>query len=57
MRFVQMLAVPVVFLSIIDVLTNVASGNIMSLTGKKFTLLFETTAIAAIVGVFNGTSF
>ena len=51
LRFVQMLAVPVVFLSIIDVLTNVAAGNIKTLTTKTFTLLLGTTAIAAIVGI------
>jgi hypothetical protein len=57
LRFVQMLAVPVVFLSIINVLTNVASGNIKSLTSKTFTLLLGTTAIAAIVGVLMVQAF
>lgn len=51
LRFVQMLAVPVVFLSIINVLTNVAADNIKSLTAKTFTMLLGTTAIAAAVGV------
>lgn len=51
LRLVQLLAVPVVFLSIIEVMTNVKGDSIKSLTGKSFALLLGTTAISAIVAI------
>lgn len=63
-RLVQLLAVPVVLLSIIKVITDVDGNRIKTLTSKTFFVLLATTAISAIVGilvvkVFNlqGTSF
>lgn len=51
LKLVQLLAVPVVFLSIIKVVTEVKGENLKGLTWKSFTLLLGTTAIAAIVGI------
>ena len=63
-RLIQLLAVPVVFLSIIKVIIDVDAKRIKSLTGKTFIMLLGTTAISAIVGIvvvklFNlqGTDF
>lgn len=63
-RLVQLLAVPVVLLSIIKVITDVDGNRIKTLTSKTFFVLLATTAISAIVGIlvvklFNlqGTSF
>ncbi len=50
-RLIQLLAVPVVFLSIIKVITDVDGDRIKSLTGKTFFVLLGTTAISAIVGI------
>ena len=51
-RLVQLLAVPVVFLSIIKVVTDVDADRIKNLTGKTFAVLLGTTAISAAVGIF-----
>lgn len=64
LKLVQLLAIPVVFLSIIKVVTDVKGSQIRRLTGRSFLLLLGTTAIAAVVGVLmvklfhlNGSSF
>lgn len=51
LKLVQLLAVPVVFLSIIEVMTNIKSDSIKTLTWKSFLTLLGTTAIAAIVAI------
>ena len=51
LKLVQLLAVPVVFLSIIEVMTNIKGDSIKSLTWKSFLTLLGTTAIAAIVSI------
>lgn len=51
LKLVQLLAIPVVFLSIIKVVTDVQGSQIRRLTGRSFLLLLGTTAIAAVVGV------
>ena len=51
LKFVQLLAVPVVFLSIIKVLTDLKGDNLKSLTWKSFTMLLGTTAISAVVAI------
>ncbi len=63
-KLVQLMAVPVVFLSIIKVVIDVEGDRIKNLTGKTFTILLGTTAISAVVGIlvvklFNlqGSSF
>lgn len=48
---IQLLAIPVVFLSIVKVLTEVRSDVIKTLSWKTFTLLLGTTAMAACVGI------
>ncbi len=50
-RLVQLLAVPVVFLSIIKVITDVDGKRLKTLTSKTFVTLLGTTAISAIVGI------
>lgn len=50
-KLVQLMAVPVVFLSIIKVVVDVEGHRIKSLTKKTFTTLLGTTAISAVVGV------
>lgn len=50
-KLVQLMAVPVVFLSIIKVIVDVEGNRLKNLTGKTFTTLLSTTAIAAIVGI------
>ena len=50
-RLVQLLAVPVVFLSIIKVIIDVDGSRLKRLTGKTFVLLLGTTAISAVVGI------
>lgn len=50
-KLVQLLAVPVVFLSIIKVITDVDGKRIKSLSSKTFFTLLGTTAISAIVGI------
>lgn len=50
-KLVQLLAVPVVFLSIIKVITDVDGKRIKSLSSKTFIMLLGTTAIAALVGI------
>lgn len=64
LKLVQLLAIPVVFLSIIKVVIDVQGDRIKSLTAKTFTTLLGTTAISAGVGIFvvklfnlNGSSF
>lgn len=63
-KLVQLMAVPVVFLSIIKVVIDVEGDRIKRLTGKTFATLLSTTAISAVVGIgvvkiFNlqGSSF
>ncbi len=51
LKLVQLLAIPVVFLSIIQVVVNVEGDRIKSLTGRTFATLLGTTAISAIVGI------
>lgn len=50
-RLVQLMAVPVVFLSIIKVVVDVEGDRIRTLTGKTFFVLLGTTSISAIVGI------
>lgn len=50
-RLLQLLAVPIVFLSIIKVFSEFKSSNFKSLGGKSLLMLLGTTAIAAIVGI------
>lgn len=64
LKLVQLLAIPVVFLSIIKVVIDVQGDRIRALTAKTFTSLLGTTAISAAVGIlvvklFNlkGSSF
>ena len=64
LKLVQLLAIPVVFLSIIKVVTEVKGDRLKALTGKTFFTLLGTTAIAALVGILvvklfnlNGASF
>lgn len=51
LKLIQLLVVPVVFLSIIKVVTDVKGDTIRKLTGRTFTLLLGTTAISAFVGI------
>ena len=51
LKLVQLLAVPVVFLSIIKVVVDVQGDRIKSLTRRTFITLLSTTAISAIVGI------
>ena len=51
-KLIQLTAVPVVFLSIIQVVINVKGDRIKSLTNKTFITLLSTTAISALVGIF-----
>ena len=51
-KLVQLMAVPVVFLSIIKVVIDVEGDRIKSLTGKTFATLLGTTAISASIGIF-----
>lgn len=51
LKLVQLLAIPVVFLSIIQVVVNVEGDRIKNLTGRTFATLLGTTAISAIVGI------
>lgn len=51
LKLVQLLAVPVVFLSIIKVVVDVQGDRIKSLTTRTFITLLSTTAISAIVGI------
>lgn len=50
-KLVQLMAVPVVFLSIIKVVIEVEGDRIKNLTTKTFTVLLSTTAISALVGI------
>lgn len=50
-KLVQLMAVPVVFLSIIKVVIDVEGERIKSLTSKTFSTLLGTTAISALVGI------
>lgn len=52
LKLVQLLAIPVVFLSIIKVIIDVEGKRIRSLSGKTFATLLGTTAISALVGIF-----
>lgn len=51
LKLVQLLAIPVVFLSIIKVVIDVQGDRIKALTAKTFTALLGTTAISAAVGI------
>ncbi|QQK06898.1 cation:dicarboxylate symporter family transporter [Miniphocaeibacter halophilus] len=64
LKLVQLLAIPVVFLSIIKVVIDVQGNRLRTLTGKTFFALLGTTAISAIVGILvvklfnlNGATF
>lgn len=64
LKLVQLLAIPVVFLSIIKVVIDVQGDRLRALTGKTITSLLGTTAISAGVGIFvvklfrlNGSNF
>lgn len=50
-KLVQLMAIPVVFLSIIKVVIDVEGNRLKSLTGKTFATLLSTTAISAAVGI------
>lgn len=50
-KLIQLMAVPVVFLSIIKVVIDVEGEQIKKLTAKTFATLLSTTAIAASVGI------
>lgn len=50
-KLVQLIAVPVVFLSIIKVVIDVEGNRLKNLTGKTFTILLSTTAVSAVVGI------
>lgn len=50
-KLVQLMAIPVVFLSIIKVVIDVEGDRIKTLTGKTFFVLLGTTAISALVGI------
>lgn len=52
LKLVQLLAIPVVFLSIIKVVVDVQGDRIKSLTGRTFVTLLGTTAISAVIGIF-----
>lgn len=51
-RLIQLTAIPVVFLSIIQVVIDVKADSIKNLTKKTFVVLLSTTAISALVGIF-----
>jgi Predicted Na+/dicarboxylate symporter len=51
LKLIQLLAVPVVFLSIIKVVIDVQGDTLKKLSGKAFTLLLGTTAISALAGI------
>lgn len=51
LKLVQLLAVPVVFLSIIKVVIDVEADRIKSLTTRTFVTLLGTTAVSALVGI------
>ena len=51
LKLVQLLAIPVVFLSIIKVVIDVEGSRLKALTGKTFFALLGTTAISALVGI------
>lgn len=50
-KLIQMMAVPVVFLSLFFVILDFEGSNIGKITAKTLTMLLGTTAIAAIVGI------
>ena len=50
-KLIGLIAVPVVFLSIIDVLINLQGGNLKKLSAKTLFMLLGTTAIAAIIAI------
>lgn len=51
LKLVQLLAVPVVFLSIIKVVIDVQGERIKQLTWRSFLVLLSTTAISAVIGI------
>ncbi|WP_207653223.1 cation:dicarboxylate symporter family transporter [Peptostreptococcus faecalis] len=64
LKLIQLLAIPVVFLSIIKVVIEVQADRLKALTGKTFFMLLGTTAISAAIGILvvklynlNGASF
>ncbi|BBD16035.1 cation:dicarboxylate symporter family transporter [Melissococcus plutonius] len=64
LKLIQLLAVPVVFLSIIKVVIDVQGERLRTLTSKTFVSLLGTTAISAMVGILvvkiyrlNGAAF
>lgn len=58
MDLLKMLVVPLIFVSIIRVITNMKDGvNLGKLTLKSLTVLLGTTALAAIVGLVVGSLF
>lgn len=50
-KLVQLMAIPIVFLSIIKVVVDVEGDRIKTLTGKTFFVLLGTTSISALVGI------
>ncbi len=64
LKMIQLLAIPVVFLSIIKVVVEVKGERLKHLTGKTFATLLGTTAISALLGILvvkmfqlNGADF
>ncbi len=64
LKMIQLLAIPVVFLSIIKVVVEVKGERLKHLTGKTFATLLGTTAISALLGILvvklfqlNGAEF
>lgn len=64
LKMIQLLAIPVVFLSIIKVVIDVKGERLKYLTGKTFATLLGTTAISAALGIavvklyrLNGAEF
>lgn len=50
-KLIQMMAVPVVFLSLFFVILEFEGSNIGKITAKSLTMLLGTTAISAVVGI------
>lgn len=51
LKLIQLIAVPIVFLSIIEVMVNLKADSFKKLTFKTLLLLLGTTAISAIVAI------
>lgn len=56
-KLLQMLVIPIVFISIVRVVMNLEGQNLGKMTGRTIAWMLGTTAVAAVVGIVLANAF